>query len=205
MRLVQDVAVLCGLMWAASAVGCNSGSPPRDERAAGSRTATASQFEARLAAGRELEHAKKWAAAQVELEAAVAERPTDQIALTELGWAAYHAGDLERARSASTLAVEAATDTKVKAMALYNLGLSIERIDSHAALSLFRESLNLRENRTVKAAVTRLVKQRGPSTVEGDALLERLHVLPVADNRPKPTSADGALIEALEAAGYEWE
>lgn len=168
-------------------------------------SAAASAFDSQLASGRTLGAAKRWREAQAALEAAVAERPNDAVALAELGWAAFHAGDVERARSASTLAVEAATEPNLKAMALYNLGLAIEAADAHAALSLFRESLNLRENKTVAAAVRRLANKPNRSTVEGDALLERVHVLPVEQNRARPSSADETLIAALVSAGYEWE
>ncbi|HZI45436.1 MAG TPA: hypothetical protein VFD53_09460, partial [Ilumatobacter sp.] len=74
-----------------------------------------------------------------------------------------------------------------------------------AALSLFRESLNLRENKTVAAAVRRLANRPNRSTIEGDALLERVHVLPIAENRARPSPADAALIAAIVSAGYEWE
>ena len=103
-----------------------------------------------LAAGRKLGAKKAWGEAVVELEAALAAIPHDGRALSELAWAAYNAGDHDKARRAGMESVLAASDAKVKASALYNLG-RVEETLAHKeqAAKLYRQSLALRENKTV--------------------------------------------------------
>ncbi|HTR54647.1 MAG TPA: tetratricopeptide repeat protein [Kofleriaceae bacterium] len=110
-----------------------------------------------LNAGLAAERAKKWAAAVTELDAAAAVLDGDQRALAELGWSAMNAGDFAKARRADADAVRVAIDPKVKAAALYNLGQIEERTgDKDAALKSYLASLQLRPNKTVADAITRL-------------------------------------------------
>ena len=168
-------------------------------------------YDARMKAGTALEDQKKWAEALVEFEAALTARAGDARALAEIGFTALHAGNLARSKEASETAVLAATDPKVRGSAMYNLGQAIESTMPQAAATLYVESLKIRPNATVKARLAKLQRDQAKvidkPTPDGDALLGRLKLtaakLPPAKPAPKPL--DQALIDALDAAGVEWE
>ena len=108
-------------------------------------------------AGWALQKTSKWAEAIPEFEKALVAIDGDQRALTELGFSAMNAGDFTKARRADEQAIQVAVDKKVKAMALYNLGLVQEKTnDSAGALRSYVASLALRPNKTVEKAVGRL-------------------------------------------------
>jgi tetratricopeptide (TPR) repeat protein len=129
-------------------------------------------YGAELARGRQLARAKQWADAVVAFEAALAARPLDPTALTELGWAAFNAGDLDKARRVSRQVTDAdVTDAGVLARALYNLG-RVEEASNHAheAIELYQQSLRVRPDRTVRGRLAGLgvhvpAPQPGPSGV----------------------------------------
>jgi tetratricopeptide (TPR) repeat protein len=168
-------------------------------------------YDARMKAGTALEDQKKWAEALVEFEAALNARSGDALALAEIGFTAFHAGNLERAKEASEVAILAATDPKVRGSAMYNLGLAIEPTLPHAAATLYVESNKIRPNATVRARLTRLQREQAKAVAtpapDGDALLGRLQMaaakLPPVKPAAKPL--DQALIDALDAAGVQWE
>ncbi len=111
----------------------------------------------RMKAGWALQKASKWAEAVPEFEAALVAAPSDQRALTELGWSALQAGDFSKAKKATEQAVKVAIDKKVKAAALFNLGLVHEKTgDKDGALKAFIASLALRPNAIVEKAVGKL-------------------------------------------------
>jgi hypothetical protein len=115
------------------------------------------EFKKRMKAGWAMQKDNKWAEAIPEFEAALVASASDQRALTELGWSALQAGDFPKAKKATEQAVRLATDKKVKAAALYNLGLVHEKTnDKDAALKSFLASLALRPNAIVEKAVGRL-------------------------------------------------
>jgi len=127
-----------------------------------------------LRAGRKLAKAKQWSAAIAELDAALAAIPGDDRALGELSWAAFSAGDYERARKAGHDSVLAATDAKLKAASLYNLGRIEEANGKIAdAVARYRESLALRPNKIVAKRL---------------ADLEKLAPAVAADAEPSPCS-----------------
>ncbi|HTJ46685.1 MAG TPA: hypothetical protein VL463_31480 [Kofleriaceae bacterium] len=109
-------------------------------------------YKAALRRGRQLAHEHDWGGAVASFESAVAAAPGDARALSELGWAALHAGDLDRAVAASTSASTAAgASTRVRAASLYNLGRAKEaKGDRAGAETAYRASLALRSSRTVK-------------------------------------------------------
>jgi tetratricopeptide (TPR) repeat protein len=85
-------------------------------------------------------------------EEALASRPGDGRAQLELGWAAFRAGDLDRAEEATRRALEASTDRQIEAPSRYNLGRILEqRGDRAAAAAEYRRSLALRANSAVRA------------------------------------------------------
>ena len=111
---------------------------------------TRAEYKKRLQAGRKLAQAAKWPEALAELEAALAAIPGDDRALAELSYAYMASGDHGKARQAGRQAVLAATDPKIKAAALYNLGRVEETDAPDKAAALYKESLALRPNKTVE-------------------------------------------------------
>ncbi len=119
------------------------------------------EYKKKLQAGRKLARAKKWGEAVAAFEAALAAVPMDSRALSELGWAAFQAGDFDRARQANADAVRAATDPAVEAASRYNLGRVAEATgDADGAAREYRASLELRPNDTVAARLDGLGKPR---------------------------------------------
>ncbi len=120
-------------------------------------TAQRADYKKHLQAGFALQKQQKWAEAVGEFEAAGAAIDGDERALAELGFSAMSAGDFAKARRADEQAVQVATDKKVKAAALYNLGTVLEKTsDKDGALRAYHASLQLRPNATVEKAVAQL-------------------------------------------------
>ncbi|HEX8113060.1 MAG TPA: tetratricopeptide repeat protein [Kofleriaceae bacterium] len=129
--------------------------PKRDARPA--TAAQRAEYKKHMKAGWALQKQQKWAEAVVEFEAALAAVEADQRAFSELGFSAMNAGDFKKARVADEQAVQVASDKKVKAAALYNLGLVFEKTsDRSGALRAYLASLELRPNKVVEQAVGRL-------------------------------------------------
>jgi len=168
-------------------------------------------YDARMKAGTTLEDQKKWAEALVEFEAALTARSGDAVALAEIGFTAFHAGNLARAKEASEVAILAAVAPKIRGSAMYNLGVAIEPTLPHAAATLYFESNKIRPNATVRARLAKLQREQAKAVAtpapDGDALLGRLSMtaakLPPVKAAAKPL--DQALIDALDAAGVQWE
>jgi hypothetical protein len=84
----------------------------------------------------------------------------DGRALSELGWAAFQAGDYEKAKKANQDSARVAVDPKVKAASLYNLGRVAEALkDTESAAGYYRESLKLRPHKAVTARLEKLGKK----------------------------------------------
>lgn len=114
-------------------------------------------YKRHVRAGRELTEAGNWAAAIAEFERALGVIPMDARALSELGWAAFQVGDYDRARTANRDSVRLATGPDVRAASLYNLGRITEATGDRAeAEALYKESLALREDPTVRARLESL-------------------------------------------------
>lgn len=114
-----------------------------------------------LRAGRAHAKGKRWGEAVTEFEAALAAVPLDDRALSELGWAAFQAGDHEKAEKANADSVRVSSQPDLKAASLYNLGrVAEERGDRDRAAALYADSLVLRPS---KAVVKRLVALGKPA------------------------------------------
>jgi hypothetical protein len=123
------------------------------------------EYVARLRAGRAHAKAKKWGEAISEFEKALAAVPMDDRALSELGWAAFQAGDYEKAEKANADSVRVSSTPELKAASLYNLGRVAEaQKDKDRAAALYADSLVLRPNKTV---VKRLVALGKPPPATG--------------------------------------
>lgn len=125
---------------------------------------TRAAYKKHLSAGRKAAKAAKWPEAITALEAALAAIPGDDRALGELSWAAFSAGDFAKARTSGKASVLGSTDPKIKAASLYNLG-RVEEADGKApaAAVLYKQSLALRDNETVKARLDALGKDAPPA------------------------------------------
>jgi tetratricopeptide (TPR) repeat protein len=169
--------------------------------------AAADVYDAHMRAGDALEAKAKWTDALAEFEAALAAKPNDAHALVEVGWTAYNAKKLPRAREASEAAVlAAASDPQLRGAALFNLGLAYAGDDAYAAASLVFAGYVLRPNASVEAELVKLEKGLKAKTASpaGRKLLDKLHVADV----PKPSRdgtyhapVDDALVVTLQGAG----
>jgi hypothetical protein len=106
---------------------------------------------AALARGRAAFDAKDFGAALLAFDEAHAVAPDSAKVLSELGWAAFHTGDLPRAQSELARAVELATDAKIAGAAWYSLGRVREaQGERDAAATAYETSLRLRDNGVVR-------------------------------------------------------
>ena len=102
--------------------------------------------------GRKLSGQRKWAEAVKAFEAALKNLPGHTAALTDLGFAAFQAGDFPKARAANERALRLTTIPEQRAPILYNQGrVSEARGDLAAARFEYAQSLALRPNATVEA------------------------------------------------------
>jgi tetratricopeptide (TPR) repeat protein len=154
--------------------GCGSSSgsttppppAPADARIAHDAAAPAPSYKAALRQGWDLAHAGDHAAAVVAFQAALAQRPDDPRALTELSWEALQADDLALAIRSADRAIAVATDPRLQAQAYYNLGRAAEaRSDAVVAIDDYQRSLALRPNRTVAQRLAALTG-RAPAVAE---------------------------------------
>src|SRR4051812_43442479 len=103
-----------------------------------------------LRRGRALVARGRHAEAVAVLDAALRASPDDPVVLDELGVALREVGDLARAEAVCRAAAKA-TEPRVRAAALYNLGRVLERRrDTAAAIAAYQDSLQLRYTRSVR-------------------------------------------------------
>lgn len=101
--------------------------------------------------GRTLAKAKDWQGALAAFDKALALAPDDARVLSEVGWAALQANDLNRADAANKRGLANASEPKARAAILYNTGRVAEARDQKdAARRAYTESLSLRESAEVK-------------------------------------------------------
>ncbi len=104
-----------------------------------------------LTEGRKLSKKKEFKQAVAELDKALAIAPKDPRVLAEVGWAAFNAGDLERAADANQKALSSTSEPMLRAQILYNAGrVAEEKKDNDAARRAYGDSLALRDNAEVK-------------------------------------------------------
>lgn len=107
--------------------------------------------------GRALHEKKDYAGAIKVFQQALAIAPDDARALSELGWAALFAKDLDLAEASTRKAIERAAEPYLKASAYYNLGrIEEERGKPADAVLAYRRSLEHRLNEAVKARLAKL-------------------------------------------------
>ncbi len=110
-----------------------------------------------LQRGRALQGTHDFTGAITAFEACLAIAPDDPVALSEIGWSAYLAHDNTRAETATRAALANQAGPAVRGSTLYNLGLIEEaKGDRAAAIAAYSESLHVRPNTTVRAALAKL-------------------------------------------------
>lgn len=161
-------AIVLGALLAA----CSSGSstapsssaaksaPPSASQAAPSASASSSasaetgdakRAKSLLVAGRKLAADEHWKDAEAKLDEASKLAPDDVTILSELGWAALHADDVDASAKVSERALGLAHEPRVKAQILYNLGRALEaRGDKDGAKQRYQDSLALRPSKAVQ-------------------------------------------------------
>ena len=179
----------------------------------GSAAPAADDYDTHMKAGEALEDQKKWPEALAEFEAAVAKKPDDARALDEVAFTAYGAGKLDRAQDAAIAAAAAAKDDKkLHAVALFNLGLAVEKSQPYAAAQLYAASNAERPNRGVRFRLAKLQADSASAKPSKDelALLDKVGVKPAPATSAAKSSSPGskedqALMSALEGAGLNWD
>lgn len=119
--------------------------------------AAGKRFLVLLNEGREHVKGQRYPEGIAKLKEALKIDPANPTALGELGWAHFKAGELERARAVTDRALALQRLPKKRAMLLYNLGrVEEEEGSKEAALSAYKRSLSLRENKTVRGRMEAL-------------------------------------------------
>lgn len=148
-------------------VGSTPAAPPRRRPPASLTPAQKRAYRDALRRGRAADKRGDHAAAVTAFGQALAAAPADPRADSELGWAAFRAGDLPRALRATQESIAGTTEPAVRAASLYNLGRIFEaQKQPGPAADAYRQSLSLRENPTVRARLVALV----PATPAGEPL-----------------------------------
>lgn len=125
------------------------------------RTSKQSSYARAMSEGRKAEQAADPRAAMQAFGRAVELRPQSAQALSELGWAAFLAGDLSRAEQASHAAASLSTCTEhQRAASLYNLGRVVEaRGDIRGAVKAYTDSLTYRASSVVLSRLAQIDPQ----------------------------------------------
>lgn len=158
-----------GLLLAGLFVLAPSGSDPGTARAQGATQALEDwkQFATLLNQGRQLERANKLADATKALTECLTLVPDDPSALSELGYVQFRAGDLAQAEATTRKAIARADRAELRAASLYNLALILQardaqkgskgdKADKAGAIAALEQSLRLRANPAVSAALAKL-------------------------------------------------
>jgi len=153
----KRVLVAVVIAWGSISQAAPKDTPPAAKKPAKLTKQQVADVHGHLKAGWAAQKDKRWADAVTEFEAALKISDGDPRLLTELGWSAMNAGDYKKAKKADELSVHAATENKIKAAGLYNLGLvQVKLGDKSSARASFTASIALRPNKTVEAELAKL-------------------------------------------------
>ncbi|APR76544.1 Hypothetical protein A7982_01891 [Minicystis rosea] len=141
------IAPSAGATATAKATAATSASAPKAPPSRAERA----KFLKPLEEGRKSARAKDFKRALVLFDEALAVAPNDARVLAEVGWAALHTGELDRADKANKRGLALTKQPQLRAQILYNTGRVAEaRKDVEAARKAYAESLALRDNAEVK-------------------------------------------------------
>ena len=146
--MAKWLLVSCALLAVAGLARAEDKRPSRDER---------KRYGAALQRARQAQAAGKLVAAAKALDECLQILPDDAVALTELGATQLRANQLDKAEATSRKAVARSQTVSVRAAALYNLGVILDkRGDKPGAIESYQGSLRLRTHPVVEAALRKL-------------------------------------------------
>ncbi len=120
------------------------------------------EYRKHLTEGRRLASKSTFPEAMKEFEKALEAVPGDAPALLDLGWAAFKAGELDKAKKNTETALSRTTNPQLKGMAHYNLGrIAEEKKDDKGAVAHYQVSLELRPNVIVEKRLADVAKKAG--------------------------------------------
>jgi len=138
-----------------AAVAASGAEPPASPTSPGA--ASQAQCKAALKSGRQALAKRDYKAAMTAFVGCLMVDPKNPRVLSELGYAAYKAGELPAAAKYSQQAIEYSAESDLKGASYYNLGLIAEaRGDKAAAIAAYKSSLGARQNSTVRAQLATL-------------------------------------------------
>lgn len=118
------------------------------------------EYRKHLAEGRRLAAKSSFPEAIKEFEKALEAVPGDAPALLDLGWAAFKAGELDKAKKKTEEALTRTTSPKLKGMGHYNLGrIAEEKKELKEAVDHYQVSLELRPNEIVEKRLAEVAKK----------------------------------------------
>lgn len=118
------------------------------------------EYRKHLAEGRRLAAKSSFPEAIKEFELALESVPGDAPAMLDMGWAAFKAGELDKAKKKTEDALSRTTSPKLKGMAHYNLGrIAEEKKEYKQAVDHYQVSLELRPNEIVEKRLAELAKK----------------------------------------------
>jgi len=175
---------------------------PADKAAPLPPAATDDPLPPRAGAGVAIE--QQWRAALADRQAAASERPSDPAAVSELAWAAFLAGDLDRAEAAANRALRLARKGAMKGASLYQLARIREaRGDRSGARKALQRALRARPgDRVVGAALARLRPSDHRAVYKLAAACAVSLDHPDEHDEPGPDSVCEELTPAGSAAGF---
>lgn len=132
------------------------------------------EYRKHLTEGRKLAAKSTFPEAMKEFEKALEAVPGDAPALLDLGWAAFKAGELDKAKKTTEEALTRTTNPQLKGMAHYNLGrVAEEKKDYKGAVDHYQVSLELRPNEIVEKRLAEVAK-KGNITIAVKPAVEAL-------------------------------
>jgi len=144
-----------------------------------------SEYRKHLTEGRRLSSKSTFPEAMKEFEKALEAVPGDAPALLDLGWAAFKAGELDKAKKTTEEALTRTTSPQLKGMAHYNLGrVAEEKKDFKGAVDHYQVSIELRPNEIVEKRLADVAKT-GNITIAAKPAVE-----PLPCQTPLATIAD---------------
>ena len=124
------------------------------------------EYRKHLTEGRLLASKSKFPEAMKELEKALEAVPGDAPAMLDLGWVAFKAGELDKAKKKTEEALGRTTSPQLKGMAHYNLGrVAEEKKQFKDAVEHYQLSIELRPNEIVEKRLAEVAKKNNITIV----------------------------------------
>jgi Tetratricopeptide repeat len=129
------------------------------------------EYRKHLTEGRLLTSKSQFPEAMKEFEKALEAVPGDAPALLDLGWVAFKAGELDKAKKKTEEALGRTTNPQLKGMAHYNLGrVAEEKKEFKGAVDHYQVSIELRPNEIVEKRLAEVAKKNNITIVPKPAV-----------------------------------